>query len=224
VVARREGFFELEYYGDLALEELFEKIGRVPLPPYIQRPDEVRDREAYQTVYARKAGAVAAPTAGLHFTRELLDELQQAGIAMEFITLNVGAGTFRPVKHEDPGLHVMHTEHFAVADAVCQAVEQCRQQGGRVIAVGTTSVRALESAAASGRLQSCETETDMFVRPGFRFRVVDGLITNFHLPRSTLLMLVSAFAGYRLTMAAYQHAIHQRYRFFSYGDAMLILD
>lgn len=215
-------FFELEYLGNQDLEQLFETIGRIPLPPYISREDDLKDRTTYQTVYAEIKGAVAAPTAGLHFTQELLQSLRSAGVELAFVTLYVGAGTFKPVKTEDPSRHKMHSERIVVNESVCDAVHRCKQAGGRVIAVGTTTVRALESAAQSGTLTPCQKDTALFIRPGYSFKVIDSLITNFHLPKSTLLMMVSAFAGYALTMNAYQHAIQERYRFFSYGDAMLI--
>ncbi len=197
--------------------------GHVPLPPYIDRPDEPADRERYQTVYADRPGAVAAPTAGLHFDEPLLGQLRDAGIETAFLTLHVGAGTFAPVRSDDIDAHRMHAERLIVDAAVCDAVARARERGGRVVAVGTTSVRALESAADSdGAPEPVQTDTRLFIRPGFEFRVVDALITNFHLPESTLMMLVSAFAGHRTIMRAYRHAVRQRYRFFSYGDAMLL--
>jgi S-adenosylmethionine:tRNA ribosyltransferase-isomerase len=201
----------------------------MPLPPYIDRPDDEADKERYQTVYSRNAGAVAAPTAGLHFDEQMLASLREQGVETAFVTLHVGAGTFQPVRVDNISEHKMHSEVLDVPQSVCRAVAECRARGGRVIAVGTTSVRALESAAAqgqsaaaSGELQPMVGETDIFIVPGYRFRVVDRLITNFHLPESTLLMLVSAFAGYEQTMNAYREAVERKYRFFSYGDAMLI--
>lgn len=221
MVERHNALFELEFPDEGVLPVL-ERLGHMPLPPYIDRPDDDEDRERYQTVYSRNAGAVAAPTAGLHFDEEMLDTLRANGVETAFVTLHVGAGTFQPVRVDDIHTHKMHSEVLDVSEAVCQAVEDCRARGGRVVAVGTTSVRALESAAASGRLQPTVGETEIFIYPGYEFRVVDRLITNFHLPESTLLMLVSAFAGYRHTMHAYSEAVEKKYRFFSYGDAMLI--
>lgn len=220
---RKAEFFEVEYLGDADLYNVFVQYGHIPLPPYIQRTDEQRDRQDYQTVYASRPGAVAAPTAGLHFTQDLLVGLEQAGMERAYVTLYVGAGTFKPVKQDDPSKHVMHRERFEISTAACAAIRRCKQRGGRIIAVGTTTVRVLESVAQQGELQPLQAETDLFIRPGFRFQLVDGLITNFHLPQSTLLMLVSAFAGYGFTMESYRYAVAQGYRFFSYGDAMLIL-
>ncbi len=194
----------------------------MPLPPYIDRPDEEEDRERYQTVYARNAGAVAAPTAGLHFDEAMLQAIREKGIETEFVTLHVGAGTFQPVRVDRIEDHHMHREWLQVSQAVVDAVERCKGRGGRVIAVGTTSVRSLESAARDGQLKAFSGDTDIFLYPGKPFHVVDALVTNFHLPESTLLMLVSAFAGYPETMAAYAAAVEQNYRFFSYGDAMFI--
>lgn len=202
--------------------ELMAKVGHVPLPPYIDRPDDESDMERYQTVYARHTGAVAAPTAGLHFDQAMLDELQTAGIGVGFVTLHVGAGTFQPVRVDKLEDHHMHSEWYSVDPALVEQVAQARQQGGRVIAVGTTSMRTLEAASQHGELQAGEAETDIFIYPGYRFRQVDAMITNFHLPKSTLIMLISAFAGRERVMAAYQAAVEQRYRFFSYGDAMFI--
>ncbi|WP_323847016.1 tRNA preQ1(34) S-adenosylmethionine ribosyltransferase-isomerase QueA [Microbulbifer magnicolonia] len=221
MVARHEALFELQFPREGVLPVL-ERLGHMPLPPYIDRPDEASDRERYQTVYSRAAGAVAAPTAGLHFDEEMLDALRSKGVETAFVTLHVGAGTFQPVRVDDIFEHQMHSEVLNVPESVCRAVADCRARGGRVIAVGTTSVRALESAAASGELAPTVGETDIFIYPGYSFRVVDRLITNFHLPESTLLMLVSAFAGYEQTMNAYREAVREKYRFFSYGDAMLI--
>lgn len=210
------------------VEECLERIGRMPLPPYIRRPAEDRaDREAdaswYQTVFANETGAVAAPTAGLHFTRRLLDDLEARGVSRTEITLHVGAGTFQPVTALTVEDHSMHAERYRVPEAAAAAVERTRARGGRVVAVGTTSARALESACeASGRLRSGAGETRLFITPGYRFRAIDALITNFHLPRSTLLMLVSAFAGRETVLGLYADAIARRYRFYSYGDAMLL--
>lgn len=197
-------------------------VGHMPLPPYLARSDNGLDRERYQTVYARTPGAVAAPTAGLHFDEALLARLHGRGVSTAFVTLHVGAGTFQPVRTQDITQHRMHSEVAEVSDAVCQQVAATRAAGKRVIAVGTTSVRCLETAGRDGRMRPFCGETDIFIYPGYQFRQVDALITNFHLPESTLLMLVSAFAGYRHAMAAYRHAVAERYRFFSYGDAMFI--
>ncbi|AXA65841.1 tRNA preQ1(34) S-adenosylmethionine ribosyltransferase-isomerase QueA [Pseudomonas oryzihabitans] len=220
MVARHEALFELKFAEPVL--PLLERVGHMPLPPYIDRPDEAEDRERYQTVYARNAGAVAAPTAGLHFDEPLLEAIRAKGVATAFVTLHVGAGTFQPVRVERIEDHHMHREWLQVDPAVVDAVAACRARGGRVIAVGTTSVRSLESAARDGELQAFAGETDIFLYPGRPFHVVDALVTNFHLPESTLLMLVSAFAGYRETMTAYATAVAEGYRFFSYGDAMFI--
>jgi len=221
MLARHEALFELQFPREGVLPVL-ERLGHMPLPPYIDRPDEDEDRERYQTVYSREAGAVAAPTAGLHFDEAMLDALRRKGVETAFVTLHVGAGTFQPVRVDDIFAHRMHSEVLNVPESVCRAVADCRARGGKVIAVGTTSVRALETAAADGALRPTVGETDIFIYPGYEFRVVDRLITNFHLPESTLLMLVSAFAGYEQAMHAYREAVRERYRFFSYGDAMLI--
>ncbi|GCA54887.1 S-adenosylmethionine:tRNA ribosyltransferase-isomerase [Pseudomonas sp. SCT] len=220
MVARHDALFELEFDEDVL--SLLERIGHMPLPPYIDRPDDAEDRERYQTVYAQRAGAVAAPTAGLHFDEALLDSLREAGVETAYVTLHVGAGTFQPVRVERIEEHHMHREWLEVTQEVVDAVAACRARGGRVIAVGTTSVRSLETAARDGELKPFSGDTDIFIYPGKTFHVVDALVTNFHLPESTLLMLVSAFAGYPETMAAYAEAVAQRYRFFSYGDAMFI--
>jgi S-adenosylmethionine:tRNA ribosyltransferase-isomerase len=204
--------------------DAIEKYGHIPLPPYISRGDAVGDVERYQTVYARERGSVAAPTAGLHFTTELLDSLRASGVRTTEVLLHVGAGTFKPVQAEDPAEHRMHEEWYSIAEPAAELVRGAQLLGGSVVAVGTTSLRALESnALAHGELRADSGETKLFVRPPYEFRVVDRLLTNFHLPRSTLLMLVAAFAGYELTMRAYDEAARERYRFFSYGDAMLIV-
>ena len=209
---------------DGPVEAAIERHGHVPLPPYIERADVAADAEQYQTVYAREPGSVAAPTAGLHFTARLLDALAARGVRRADVVLHVGAGTFKPVEVEDPAQHVMHEEWYSVSEAAARAVAETRAAGHAVWAVGTTAVRTLESAARDdGTVAAGAAETRLFIRPGYRFRVVDRLITNFHLPRSTLLMLVAAFAGYDLTMRAYAEAVAQGYRFYSYGDAMLIL-
>ncbi len=206
--------------------EILKRVGRMPLPPYIEREAVERDAERYQTVYARKEGAVAAPTAGLHFDEAMLEHLAAMGIESAYVTLHVGAGTFQPVRADDIREHVMHSETIEVSGEVVEAVRRTRERGGRVVAVGTTVVRSLESAAKAnpdGDLAPFSGETDIFIYPGYSFRVVDALITNFHLPESTLLMLVSAFAGYEQVMNAYRHAVNEQYRFFSYGDAMFVL-
>jgi len=196
--------------------------GHVPLPPYIRRPDEASDLERYQTVYGRREGAVAAPTAGLHFDEPMLAQLGAAGVRTAHVTLHVGAGTFQPVRTERIEEHLMHREWLEVDATVCDAVAETREAGGRVVAVGTTSVRALESAAGEGALRPFRGDTRLFIRPGYVFRLVDALVTNFHLPESTLLMLVCALGGFPQGMAAYRHAVEQGYRFFSYGDAMFL--
>ena len=220
MLARHDALFELRF--DQSVLPLLERVGHMPLPPYIDRPDEAADRERYQTVYADRAGAVAAPTAGLHFDEGLLAAIREKGVDTAFVTLPVGAGTFQPVRVERSEDHHMHREWLEVGQDVVDAVAACRARGGRVIAVGTTSVRSLESAARDGELKPFSGDTDIFIYPGRPFHVVDALVTNFHLPESTLLMLVSAFAGYPETMAAYAAAVEQGYRFFSYGDAMFI--
>ena len=223
VVGRVDRFFRLRFDAMPSLLDFLERHGEVPLPPYIARPADAADVLRYQTVYARHAGAVAAPTAGLHFDANLLAALVAAGAVSAYVTLHVGAGTFQPVQDDDLAAHRMHSEWYRVPEATVAAIAAARSRGARVVAVGTTSLRALESAAdASGDVRAGEAETALFVTPGFRFRVVDRLLTNFHLPKSTLLMLVAAFAGHENIRAAYAHAIGERYRFFSYGDAMLL--
>jgi S-adenosylmethionine:tRNA ribosyltransferase-isomerase len=223
VLGREEEFYRLRFAGDATVVELLARHGRIPLPPYIDRAAAGDDTTRYQTVYARHPGSVAAPTAGLHFDEPMLDRLQALGVRVAKVTLHVGAGTFQPVRVTDISQHRMHAERYTIGDDVVEAVAAARAAGGRVLAVGTTSLRALESAAAGhGELRAGSGETRLFVTPGYRFRVVDRLLTNFHLPKSTLLMLVSAFGGQDLMRRAYAHAVAQRYRFFSYGDAMLI--
>ncbi|WP_445004936.1 tRNA preQ1(34) S-adenosylmethionine ribosyltransferase-isomerase QueA [Halomonas mongoliensis] len=225
VEGRRDALFELRFLGETPLIQLLEAHGHMPLPPYIDREDESTDRERYQTVYARRAGAVAAPTAGLHFDEPLLEALAAKGVERAFVTLHVGAGTFQPVRVDDIREHAMHSEWLEVDEEVCAKVRAARAAGRRVIAVGTTSVRCLESAclkSGSGEIAPYRGETDIFIYPGYQWRCVDALITNFHLPESTLLMLVSSFAGYDTTLAAYAEAVAQRYAFFSYGDAMFL--
>ncbi len=223
MIARREDLFVLELHTDQPILEVLHFIARIPLPPYFEREDELIDRERYQTVYANEEGSVAAPTAGLHFDEALLEKLQAQGVNTARVTLHVGAGTFQPVRCENITEHVMHEEYINVSEAICEQVQQTKQQGGRVIAVGTTSVRCLETAARSGKIQPYQGDTNLFIYPGYQFNCVDGIITNFHLPQSSLLMLVSAFAGHEQMMAAYATAVTEKYRFFSYGDAMLII-
>ncbi len=220
-VVDREGDFWLVEF-DAPASEVFERCGEMPLPPYIGRPAEALDRERYQTVYARAPGAVAAPTAGLHFDSSLLEACRATGAEFAYVTLHVGAGTFQPVRVQNVAEHRMHAEWLQVGAEAVTAVAAAHARGSRVIAVGTTAVRALETAARQGRLAPYEGETRLFITPGYRFQVVDALLTNFHLPESTLLMLVSAFAGREQVLAAYRHAVEARYRFFSYGDAMFI--
>ena len=222
VTGRREALFEIDFGEAQSVWDVLEAIGHMPLPPYITRADRIDDRDRYQTVYAERPGAVAAPTAGLHFTDTLLAALADKGVETCFVTLHVGAGTFQPVRVEKIEEHRMHAEWVEVTPEVVARVQACRARGGRVIAVGTTSVRSLEAASAGGELEPFVGDTEIFITPGYRFRSVDAMITNFHLPESTLMMLVSAFGGYEHIMAAYRHAIGQRYRFFSYGDAMFM--
>ena len=223
VTGRDGGLFHLSSEGGPAITDILQEIGHMPLPPYIERQDEELDQERYQTVYAQREGAVAAPTAGLHFTRELLEQLEARGIRQATVTLHVGAGTFQPVREEEIEDHQMHAEYVEVSATVCDAVREARAVGGRVVAVGTTAVRSLETASqAAGELRPYRGDTQIFIYPGYHFQCVDAMITNFHLPESTLLMLVSAFAGRASIMAAYDAAIEAGYRFFSYGDAMFI--
>jgi S-adenosylmethionine:tRNA ribosyltransferase-isomerase len=222
VVERRGEFFNLRFENCSDVLALLERHGSVPLPPYIERQPGAADEARYQTVYARSPGAVAAPTAGLHFDAALMADLRELGIGTAYVTLHVGAGTFQPVRVQNLADHEMHGEWFDVPQATVEAIERALGAGRDVIAVGTTSLRALETAAATGKLRAGYGETKLFIVPGYRIRIVDRLVTNFHLPKSTLLMLVSAFAGVEVIRRAYQHAIAQRYRFFSYGDAMLI--
>lgn len=219
-VARCDDLFELELSVDAL--EYFQLHGSMPLPPYIERAAERDDDARYQTVYAREPGAVAAPTAGLHFDEEMLARLADLGVRKSYVTLHVGAGTFQNVRVEDLDQHRMHSERVTVNAEVCEAIEETRSKGGRVVAVGTTVVRSLESAVRDGRVLPFSGETRLFIRPGYRFSAVDALLTNFHLPESTLLMLVCAFGGYETIMRAYRHAVQERYRFFSYGDAMFL--
>jgi S-adenosylmethionine:tRNA ribosyltransferase-isomerase len=222
VQEREEGKWRVSFEGCDDLWGWLEQAGSIPLPPYIKRAPEGDDRERYQTVFAREKGAVAAPTAGLHFTPALLEEIRGMGVEIAPLTLHVGLGTFMPVRVEELSHHTMHREFYRIPESTADAVRRTRERGGRVIALGTTSLRALEHAAASGELQSGEREADLFILPGYRFRVVDALITNFHLPKSTLFMLVCAFAGKERVLGAYREAVRRRFRFFSYGDAMFI--
>jgi len=219
----REGdLFKLRFEGEQSAIALLDAHGHMPLPPYIERADDEADQQRYQTVYAKHPGAVAAPTAGLHFDELLLNKLLDKGIKSAFVTLHVGAGTFQPVRVDNIEDHHMHAEYIDVDASVVEQIRQTKAQGGRVIAVGTTSVRSLESAAMQGELAEFHGDSQIFIYPGYEFKVVDAMITNFHLPQSTLLMLVSAFSGYKNMMRAYQHAVKQKYRFFSYGDAMFL--
>jgi S-adenosylmethionine:tRNA ribosyltransferase-isomerase len=222
VLERRDDLYHLRFAPARTVLEWLDALGELPLPPYLERAAELGDAERYQTVYAREPGAVAAPTAGLHFDEAMLARLGEMGVERAYLTLHVGAGTFQPVRVEDVREHRMHSELYEIPEATVAAIDKARQRGGRVCAVGTTSLRALEAASQSGQLQAGLGETDIFITPGYRFKVVDRLLTNFHLPRSTLLMLVSAFGGMDLLLSAYRHAVAARYRFFSYGDAMLI--
>lgn len=227
MVARHDALFELRFTSDKAVLQILEEVGHMPLPPYIDRPDEDSDQERYQTVYNEKPGAVAAPTAGLHFDEEILEKIKAKGAKLAFVTLHVGAGTFQPVRVDNILEHHMHAEYVEVTEEVVNTILETKKNGGRVIAVGTTSVRSLESAAQDAVKKGTELkpffgDTDIFIYPGYEFQLIDGLLTNFHLPESTLIMLVSAFAGYDNVMNAYKHAVEQQYRFFSYGDAMFV--
>ncbi|WP_445496536.1 tRNA preQ1(34) S-adenosylmethionine ribosyltransferase-isomerase QueA [Photorhabdus sp. SF281] len=225
MMARHDSLFEIRFDDQRDVLSILDDVGHMPLPPYIARPDEEADRELYQTVYSERPGAVAAPTAGLHFDEPLLEALREKGVEMVFVTLHVGAGTFQPVRVETIEDHIMHAEYAEVPQDVVDAVLACKARGNKVVAVGTTSVRSLESAAKAcqnGLIAPFFNDTQIFIYPGFEYQVVDALITNFHLPESTLIMLVSAFAGYKNTMSAYKEAVAEKYRFFSYGDAMFI--
>ena len=222
MTARVEDLFELRFEGDLGVHEILQRFGEVPLPPYITHPADDIDEQRYQTVYARHAGSVAAPTAGLHFDEAMLTSLRVKNVALGYVTLHVGAGTFQPVRDNDISKHVMHSEWYQVPPETLAAVVQAKAAGGRVIAVGTTSMRTLEAASRNGSLKTETAETRIMITPGYAFQTVDRLITNFHLPKSTLMMLVSAFAGTENIQRAYAHAVSQRYRFFSYGDATLL--
>ncbi len=222
VLGREGEFFRLRLITEENVLDLLERYGQLPLPPYINHAADIEDEQRYQTVFARHAGAVAAPTAGLHFDEAMLQALRDKGVQLAYVTLHVGAGTFQPVRSEHIHDHIMHSERYEISPETVDIIFDAQVSGGRVIAVGTTSLRALESAAQNGQLQAGKAETKIFITPGYRFKVVDMLLTNFHLPRSTLLMLVCAFGGMQTMLAGYRHAIQHEYRFFSYGDAMLI--
>ncbi|WP_047541878.1 tRNA preQ1(34) S-adenosylmethionine ribosyltransferase-isomerase QueA [Methylotenera versatilis] len=222
VIGREDDLFQLQFIGNISALDLLERYGALPLPPYITHSANAEDDERYQTVYAKHAGAVAAPTAGLHFDEPMLNTLKAKGIGIAYVTLHVGAGTFQPVRVDEIKDHKMHSEIYHISAETVAAIDATKLAGGNVIAVGTTSLRALESAALNGSIKAGSAETAIFITPGFQFKIVDKLLTNFHLPKSTLLMLVSAFAGFEQIKQAYAHAIEKQYRFFSYGDAMLI--
>lgn len=222
VVDRRESFFLLHFDSDTSVLDLLAEYGKLPLPPYISHEANQFDDERYQTVYAKVPGAIAAPTAGLHFDEDMLTLLSARGVEIAYVTLHVGAGTFQPVRADKVSEHKMHRELYSVPESTVALIRATQERGGRVTAVGTTALRALESAALGGKLSAGSGDTDIFITPGYEFKVVERLLTNFHLPKSTLLMLISAFAGFEHVQRAYQHAIEQEYRFFSYGDAMLI--
>ena len=222
VIERVDDLFRLEFAGTDSVLDILEAHGHIPLPPYIAREDEPQDRSRYQTIYAQTPGAVAAPTAGLHFDEDTMGQLRRRGVDMAFVTLHVGAGTFQPVRADNLDDHVMHFEYLEVDATTCDKIIATHNRGGRVVAVGTTVVRSLETAARDGQPEPYKGETNLFITPGYRFRCVDAMLTNFHLPESTLLMLVCAFAGHSRMMAAYQHAVDEGYRFYSYGDAMFI--
>ena len=211
----------MKFIYDGVFYDILDRVGQMPLPPYIT--EKLDDKERYQTVYSKEPGSAAAPTAGLHFTNDYIELIKQKGINIGFVTLNVGLGTFRPVKVDDIKDHLMHSEHYYLPKETADLINETKKNGGRVICVGTTSCRTLESVASKGEIKECSDDTNIFIYPGYEFKCMDGLITNFHLPESTLIMLVSAFAGYDLTMDAYRYAVEEKYRFFSFGDAMLIL-
>jgi S-adenosylmethionine:tRNA ribosyltransferase-isomerase len=223
VTGRDNDLFKVFFPNTTDLLSLLKKIGHIPLPPYIERADEKLDQERYQTVYSQIEGSVAAPTAGLHYDEAMLSALKAKGIAIGYVTLHVGAGTFKPVRVDNILEHQMHSEYIEVSEKICEQVRQVKSRGGRIIAAGTTAARALESASQSGEIKSFRGETNIFIYPGYQFKCIDALQTNFHLPESTLIMLVSALAGYEPTLQAYQIAVQEKYRFFSYGDTMLII-
>ena len=222
MLGRENDLFHLHFKNEKSLLEILAEIGHIPFPPYIERADDENDFTRYQTVFGKNAGAVAAPTAGLHFDEEMLEKINAKNIKTAFVTLHVGSGTFQPVRVEDLTQHIMHKEFFSVSQETVEAVKATRKRNGRVIAIGTTAVRALESASRNGEIHSSFGDTNLFITPGYEFKSVDAMLTNFHLPESTLLMLVSAFSSYESVMNAYKHAIEKQYRFFSYGDAMWI--
>ena len=222
VLGRQDDLFQLWFKGNESLETILTAIGHMPLPPYIERADDKNDATRYQTVFAEQSGAVAAPTAGLHFDEAMMAQIRAKGVQIAFVTLHVASGTFRPVKVENLHEHIMHKEYFEVPEATVTAVKAAKKRGGKVVAIGTTAVRSLESASVSGELVAQKGDTNLFITPGYAFQTVDAMLTNFHLPESTLLMLVSAFSGYDQIKQAYQHAIAEQYRFFSYGDAMFL--
>lgn len=222
VLGRKEDLFELVCEDQRPVLEVIEAIGQIPIPPYFQRVPEASDKERYQTIYAKHKGSVAAPTAGLHFDSELFKQLQHQQVEIGYVTLHVGAGTFAPVRVNDIKTHRMHAEYIEVSESLCEQIKKTKARGGRVIAVGTTTARSLETASCSGIIQPFTGDTDIFIYPGFQFKCIDALITNFHLPSSTLLMLVAALGGYSQVMAAYRSAVAEQYRFFSYGDAMWV--
>ena len=222
MLGRQGELFKLKFNSEQSVLSLLEQYGHMPLPPYISRDDDKTDQQRYQTVYAENPGAVAAPTAGLHFDNDILNQLKDKGVNFAYVTLHVGAGTFQPVRCDNILDHKMHSEYVEVSQQVVDQINNTKQQGGRVIAVGTTAIRSIESAAQQGELKPFYSDTDIFIYPGYEFKVIDALITNFHLPQSTLLMLVCAMAGYENMMSAYAHAVKNKYRFFSYGDAMFI--
>jgi S-adenosylmethionine:tRNA ribosyltransferase-isomerase len=223
VTGRENDLFKLFFPDTQDLLGLLKQIGHIPLPPYIQRSDEESDIERYQTIYGQIEGSVAAPTAGLHYDEKMIATLREKGVELGYVTLHVGGGTFKPVRVENITDHQMHTETIEVDEIICEQIRQTKKRGGRIIAAGTTAARALESASQSGEIQPYTGETDIFIYPGYTFKCIDALQTNFHLPESTLIMLVSALAGYENTMQAYQIAVQEKYRFFSYGDTMLII-
>ena len=222
VISKDDDLYTICFEHETSVLDILDDIGHIPLPPYIERMSTAEDWNRYQSVFAENSGAVAAPTASLHFDDQILEHFKQKGIRIAFVTLHVGSGTFQPVRVDDLHAHTMHKEYFCVPQETVEAVERTKRNGGRIIAIGTTVVRALESASVSGKLNDCSGDTGLFILPGYQFKSVDALLTNFHLPESTLLMLVSAFSGYTHIMHAYQYAIEQQYRFFSYGDAMWI--
>lgn len=222
VLGRNGDLFHLNFHSKKNMLSILDKVGHIPLPPYIDRADELTDTERYQTVYAKVSGSVAAPTAGLHFDETLLEKIKAKGLDCAYVTLHVGAGTFQPVRAEDITQHKMHAELIDVNEEVCEKIKKTKERGGRIIAVGTTTVRCLETASRTGSITPYQGETDIFIYPGFKFNCIDAMVTNFHLPQSSLLMLISAFAGYETIKNTYAVAIKEKYRFFSYGDAMFI--